>query len=246
MPVIPPGPGPNVIVLGAARAVSQAGSSVQWGDVPTWALAILALAALTAAVLAYRKQADAAGKLAEQVDLQRDQLKDQQQANARQAEVVDAQLREMQQRAEAYERQQADAITVKPTAWSGRIPGVRQGPGGTVHSSEVRNTSHRPIRNVACCIQSADTGDAMIPACLVGRHARTIPVVQGEIVILDGEVEDSRMRLVRAGDRAVFVFGYDTRNHPGTKITARFTDDVGLHWQIDPDLSLTKLDSRDW
>jgi hypothetical protein len=26
----------------------------------------------------------------------------------------------------------------------------------------------------------------------------------------------------------------------------RFTDDAGLHWEIDNDLHLKKLDSRDW
>jgi hypothetical protein len=30
-------------------------------------------------------------------------------------------------------------------------------------------------------------------------------------------------------------------------MTVRFTDDAGLHWQIDPDLHLKKLnDRRDW
>jgi hypothetical protein len=30
-------------------------------------------------------------------------------------------------------------------------------------------------------------------------------------------------------------------------VTARFTDDAGLHWQVDPDLHLKKLPDRsDW
>lgn len=29
-------------------------------------------------------------------------------------------------------------------------------------------------------------------------------------------------------------------------MTARLTDDAGLDWQIDHDLHLAKLDSRDW
>jgi hypothetical protein len=32
---------------------------------------------------------------------------------------------------------------------------------------------------------------------------------------------------------------------PDATMTARFTDDAGLHWQIDHDLHLEKLDSRD-
>ena len=88
---------------------------ISWGDFPTWVLAAIALAALIAAVLAYFKQADAAKKLAEQVDLQRDQLKDQRKVNAKQIEALDAQIREMQKRTIAVERQQADALTVAGT-----------------------------------------------------------------------------------------------------------------------------------
>jgi hypothetical protein len=33
---------------------------------------------------------------------------------------------------------------------------------------------------------------------------------------------------------------------PEGRMTARFTDDAGMHWQIDPDLHLGKLNSRDW
>jgi hypothetical protein len=29
-------------------------------------------------------------------------------------------------------------------------------------------------------------------------------------------------------------------------MTLRFTGDAGLHWQIDHDLHLEKLDNRDW
>src|SRR5436305_2840676 len=98
---------------------------ISWGDVPTWALGVIALLALIAATAAYFKQAGAAKKLAEQVDLQRDQLKDQQEANRKQADVVDAQLREMQQRAEAIERQQADEVTLTPDEWSGELIGYQ-------------------------------------------------------------------------------------------------------------------------
>ena len=42
----------------------------------------------------------------------------------------------------------------------------------------------------------------------------------------------------------LFVFAL-TCGHPGAHITARFTDDARLYWQIDHDLHLEKLDSRD-
>jgi hypothetical protein len=215
---------------------------ISWGDVPTWALAAIALLALIAAVAAYFKQADAASKLAEQVDLQRDQLRDQQKANSKQAEVLEVQLREIRQRAEAVERQQADAITAGPESWGGTVPGVEVPAGRDMYAAVVGNESRRPIRNVACRIEIAPTGDALHPAALVGL-VNEKPSRPRDALL--EKAEDTRVRLLRAGSKAAFVFVYDIARHPGAKITARFTDDAGLHWQIDHDLHLQKLDNRD-
>jgi hypothetical protein len=222
---------------------------VQWGDAATWALVIVGALAFRAAWLAYRKQADAASKLAEQVDLQRDQLKDQQEANRKQAQVMDAQLREMQQRAEAYERQQADAITLSPQRWGSRVPGLREGQGPSVHMARVTNQWHRPIRNVVCRIQPAP-GDPMHEACLVGQVVRLSPspVAAGHVPTerIGDVAEDTKMDLVRPDAAVVFVFMYEIAQYLDARMTLRFTDDAGLHWQIDHDQHLEKLDSRDW
>jgi hypothetical protein len=235
-------------VLGTTRAAGHAVPFLQWGDVPTWVLAALALGALIAAVLAYRKQADAASKLAEQVDLQRQQLADQQAANSKQARVLDAELRDLRQRAEAVERQQADAITFTPAGWPGNVPGIRSEGGPDVHMALVGNESHRPVKNAVACIRSSPL-DAPQPAYMVGRMIKHLPMPLSPPSLsqdwLVDQAQNSRVNLLWAGETAAFVFPNEISKHPGI-MTLRFTDDAGLHWEIDPDLHLEKLAERNW
>lgn len=247
--VIPPGPAISRVPLSAGGRVGHPRPSVQWGDVPTWVLAVVALAALIAAVAAYRKQADAARGLSRQVKLQADQLEDQRSANAKQMQVLDAQLREMQQRAESIERQQADATRLMLRRWSGPLPGIRTQPGPNFHMARVENQWHRPITNVVCRILPAP-GDTMRVAALVGRMLRTDPSPLiatgfGNNWVLVDQVEGTKVARVRPGDGAGFVFIYEMIKYPDAQMTLRFTDDAGLHWQIDHDEHLEKLDNRD-
>jgi hypothetical protein len=67
---------------------------VDWGDVPTWVTAGVALAALVAAVRAYQDQSAGLAKQAEAVELQRQQLTDLTRLQEReQANAVDVELR---------------------------------------------------------------------------------------------------------------------------------------------------------
>jgi hypothetical protein len=61
-----------------------------------------------------------------------------------------------------------------------------------------------------------------------------------------GAVEAVALDLMRPGTPFGFKFGFGQRDHPESQVSARFTDDAGLHWQIDNDLHLAKLDNRDW
>jgi hypothetical protein len=244
------------IVPLAAAAHSQP-FQFNFGDVPTWALAVLALATLIAAARAYGKQDDAydklaeqvdlqrqaladqqatSGKLADQVDLQRQALADQQAANAKQAEVLEAQLRELNQRADAAARVQADAVTITAGGWDSRVPGARPGDGPEVHRAIVTNGSRLPIRNVVCRMQTTQN-DVMHPACLVARFTSECWV---------DEAEDTKVRVIESHHDWAFVFTFDAATHQAL-YTLRFTDDAGLHWQIDPDRSRTRLPDRaDW
>ena len=71
-------------------AASRASFAFAWGDIPTWVTALVALLALIAAVLAYRKQSQAVNEQAEQ-------LRDQQRVNSAQIEVLKLQQVELQQ-----------------------------------------------------------------------------------------------------------------------------------------------------
>jgi hypothetical protein len=224
------------------------GSFPHWGDVSTWFYAMVALAALIAAILAY-------GKQSAQLVLQRAALIDQQQANSNQANLVNNQLAELAGRAAALERQQAEAVTVLTRGWGGKVPGVRST--GRLHMAVVSNESPRPIRNVACRIQQTPK-DGMSLAPVAGRMG-TRPPTQDEADIsrittgqpaelieeLMDVTKDSKVRFVRASGQAGFIFPYSVASHPDARITVRFADDAGLNWQIDPDLRLTRLDSRD-
>jgi hypothetical protein len=232
-------------VLGTAHAAGNAGSSVQWGDVPTWLLAAIALAALVAAVLAYLKQADAARDVSEQVRLQRHALADQQEANAKQAEVLDAQLREMRQRESLIERQQADEVKFTATRWSDQVPGLRESQGPPLHMARAENKWHRPITNLVCRIQTTP-GDLMHEAWLTARMVWSAggPGLPSYWMFRD-EAQGTRVSLVRAGEAGAFIFMYEIAQYPDAQMTLRFTDDAGLHWQINHDEHLEKLDSRD-
>jgi hypothetical protein len=170
---------------------------------------------------------------------QKTQLSDQQKANSNQAKVVTAQLNEMAQRALTFERLQADAIVVAPKWWPGEVLGLRDRSGPNLYMAMVHNVSSRPIRNVACRLQVAATGNTLHAACVSGPST-----LAGFAV--GKQSEDPSVRLIRVKARAGFIFPYDVDRNPDAEITARFTDDAGLHWQIDPDLHLVKLGSRDW
>jgi hypothetical protein len=113
-----------------------------WGDVPTWVAAGAASVAFVGAVLAYRAQAAA-------LKTQRDQFADQQEANSKQAEVLDLQaqelrasLKRLEDEAAEKRSEQARQVFIKvdrtarresmsSTAWLMR--------------ALVRNASHAPI-----------------------------------------------------------------------------------------------------
>jgi hypothetical protein len=197
------------------------GRAATWADVRAW----LTFAAVVVGVPAALYQ----------LSLQRRQLASQQsviegevERNKRRDELRDGQLRELQQRAELLERQQADQIKLR---WAGSVD--------STYMAIVTNESSRPIRNLACQIaapgrepQLAIRRGPFVPSGFEpGKH---FPLVS----------EGSCASLIRVAESYGFVFALEY-GHPDARISARFTDDGGLHWQIDHDLHLEKLSSRD-
>ncbi len=64
--------------------------------------------------------------------------------------------------------------------------------------------------------------------------------------MFSADADGSRVSLIRADQACGFVFPFGVHDHRMARISARFTDDAGLPWQIDHDLHLEKLEQRDW
>ncbi len=158
------------------------------------------------------------------------QLRGQQQDIARQA----AQL----------ERQQADAVdfswrTVTPA------PGTAQA-AQDMHMAVVENGSRRPIRNVVCRIRPDPAQGYDWEAVAIGEFEE-IPIAEGQLAVLQEPRASGHLPFIRAGLRFGFQFPFPANDHLEAQMKVLFTDDAGLHWQIDSDLHLERLKTRhDW
>jgi hypothetical protein len=113
-------------------------------------------------------------------------------------------------------------------------------PGEEVHMAVVLNESRRPIQNVACRY-------AGLSAVVVGRLVDPQHSAPGEPPRLIDELPRSSARVIRAGQ--TYGFAFELNSHRitiGGLGEAQFTDDAGLHWQLDENLHLKQLPKRDW
>jgi hypothetical protein len=180
-----------------------------------------------------------------QLNLQRKQLASQQnviegevERNKRRDALLDGQLRELEQRARVTERQQAEAITPELVPSSTGDPPIWMG--------IITNGSPRPIRDVVCRLKSADRDTE------VTELAETVGLLSdwklgGQVVqrIMDVGADDHNVPLIRAGFTYAFAFRSGLEDFPDARVTARFTDDAGLHWELSEDLHLEPLPDRD-
>ena len=127
--------------------------------------------------------------------------------------------------------------------------------GTQVHAAVVSNGSRRPVSNVACKIGGwSDTGSIFQNApresefaVLTGRMTDPAPSVtrEPETPVEAGGTEPKML----PGEKYLFVF--EINSHRALLLTpvvaVRFTDDAGLHWQIDRDQHLEQvIDRDDW
>ena len=194
---------------------------VAWGDVPTW----LAVAGGVVGGFAALRQ----------LTLQRQQLADQKDVIARQTRLL--------------ERQQADAVDLSAQTINGSSAGVMPPESqDSVHMAVLTNGSARPLRNLACQIEAAPAGATVVHVKLADRVGELVDVGLGSgasaPVLVPGE-RTSSIPVLKVGRRGAFLWGFTTDRYPRPRFSARFTDDVGLHWQIDQELHLVKLENRD-
>jgi hypothetical protein len=214
-----------------STALAGVGSSlhINLGDVPTW---LGVIAASVAAIFVYL------------------QLRGQQVEIARQTRLL--------------ERQQADLIDrLGPRPMND----IRQ------FGVEVENRSARPIHNVAARMMFFPQPELRLPVS-TAEHRRLQPGEPEDpgppempkwpsaqpgwkTVFMSTEAAPApsawarnsawpAVDLVRPDGRALFVFEVPGPYFSELRALVRLTDDVGLHWQIDENLHLLKLEDRDW
>jgi hypothetical protein len=223
--------------------------------IATTVLAAGAIVTAIFAILAFREQSKEVSDQAEilkiqssRLGLQEQQFEEQRTINRKRDELLDKQIRESEQRARTFDRQQAEAIDLKPGSTTRPVPGYNLEPQGSAHDADVANESGRPIRNIACRIQAspgADLEKARLAGVYFTFPAVTFSTGQRPASRALEATERPRIPLLRAGETGSFVFAVSATEDPDARVTLRFTDDAGLHWQIDHDLHLEKLDNRD-
>jgi len=164
-------------------------------------------------------------------------------ADAAKAEA-EAVSERMLAQAETSERQQASQVKLIPRSIGGAYAGVLPPESArTVHMAVISNESGRPIRDVACRITPEGRPPSL--AAVVGRLMayNVAPNVVDEV--LAHQQKTDRWRLVPARLRCGFVFPFDVAEHPKVRMEARFADDADVHWEIDHDQRVLKLEERD-
>jgi hypothetical protein len=215
------------------------GEASTWADVRTWATFAVVLVGVPTALI--------------QLNLQRLQLRSQQKViseeadrNKRRDELLDGQLRELEQRAQVAERQQAEKVEF---SWQPATPldgAASDGPDKHIWMAVVENRSPRPIRDVVCRIQPHPAQDFDWGAQAVAEIVDVAISSAVRTQVFDKPKLEDRVPLIRAGRRFGFKTSFPVTDHGVARMMVRFTDDAGLGWEINPDLHLAKLASRDW
>jgi type II secretory pathway pseudopilin PulG len=229
--------------------------ATQLAAVATTVLAVFAIATAWYARRAFRAQSREVRDQSEmlrlqssRLELQERQFKDQRAINQKRDALLNKQLSEAEQRSVIIERQQAEMIDLEPTSTSREVPGLAPDTDGMAWAAALANRSPRPIRNVASRIEAAPGAPAQ-EASLSGVYAEfePSPITPAGAAITRALIDPSEkpsITLIRAGETGAFLFPVGRLNLDA-QVTVRFTDDAGVHWQIDHDLHLEKLENRD-
>jgi hypothetical protein len=161
-----------------------------------------------------------------QLNMQRIQLREQQ--------------RELAEHRLLQDRQQADKVNLTRDQ-SDSAPATYSAT-GQVWMAVVTNDSERPIRDVASRIQIVRDGPLIGDA----RIGELIPMLSAQSGRAFQDLSTgNQVAIIRINHSYGFAFSVGADGHPTAHVMARFTDDAGLHWQLDQDLHLEKLIGRD-
>jgi hypothetical protein len=233
---------------------AASGGSIWATDASAWITAIATAGLLIGAIITAVYAVKAFGKQAQE-------LEDQREVGALQAEDLRESLKERTRLRRIAEREQADAVNF---AWwpashvlimgqdrslprtLGKVGTTAIVPVGGLEQMTViavGNASRRRILNAACRIEPSEGSGLTLAAERTGQLTDTS--TSAHRAILNNPAEGSTVPLIRAGSQYGFLLKFDLEAHPGARLAARFTDDAGLHWQIDQDLHLQPLSNRD-
>ena len=183
---------------------------------------------------------------------QSEQLKDQREINELQTKDLDASLVERKRLREVAEREQANDVGFAwwPASHVLIINPPTQPPSSTPRQPEaiahadtsgmavlvVDNASRHRILDVTCRIEPAEGAGLTLAAERIGQL--TDVGSSAHRAMMNNPAEGSTVPLIRVGSRYGFLFRFGLENNPDARLAARFSDDAGLHWQIDHDLHL--------
>jgi hypothetical protein len=192
-----------------------------WANIRAWAT--LAVLVLGFTVAAY------------ELNLQRRQFADQARRSIARDDLLDRQRRELQDREQLRQREQAEEINL---TWT------RDGPGSF---AQVINDSRRPIRDITCQIKPSTDSKPPVPAERAAEMVCAPRITPGDAWMMppDGVPEGDYVPVIRGSRRAGFGFISIKPEQDGSRLLTRFTDDAGLHWELDNYLHLERIPGRD-
>jgi hypothetical protein len=218
-----------------------------WGDIPTWLLVLVAAIAGWIALSQLRQQQEVIEE-----DIKRRQGRD---------ELLDGQLRELADREEARQREQAEQVNLVP--WPVKLPKPTTGAEAEarkVHDEEqrrsgscrVKNWSGRPIRRVACRLildkrviraGKFGRGGTFSGSGPLADEVMFFPAEPGDVDSAAGEY----LNLLAAGEiSAQFTIPDDIDSYQEARYVIRFTDDAERRWELDGDMHLTPAPDQEW
>lgn len=182
-----------------------------WGDVPTWLVALFALIAGWVGLY--------------QLRILREQFSEEVNLNAKRDELMDNWLTEAQRRSISERRTQAQDVVVH-----------RTGPDMGI----VENNSRRPISRITCKVMSnVDQHPLKLPdECGESFHLASGPAAMKYSVPEWKPLQEFGM--LRPDASCAFSFSGLTRE-PDQVLVAWFNDDAGFRWQLDEYLHLVEV-----
>jgi hypothetical protein len=193
-----------------------------WGDIPTWILAILAGIAGWLGLGQFR--------------LLRDQLTEERALNAKRDKLMNRQLAEAERRALSDQRAQAESVIVRRSVGQGeQLYGI------------VENRSARPITNITCTVMSKASGDVVAQAVASGQFTPTEnlggPRLSTHRLTFDGRRRTDYGAL--PPDKPCTFTFERVDGHDDDLIVAEFTDGAGFRWRLDENQHLTAVTGDD-